>query len=438
MTPRPPLSFWAMWNMSFGFFGLQFGWSLQGANMTAIYEYLGATPDRIPLLWVASSLTGLLVQPLIGHFSDHAWGRFGRRRPFLLGGAVCSAVALVLMPNATSIWMAAALLWVLDAGLNTSMHPFRAFVADKLPESQHARGFAMQSLFIGLGATVATALPWMMTNWFGVAASAEKAIPASVRYSFYIGAAAFLGAVIWTVSTTREYPPDDLDEFFKAKEQRAGWLRAIARAIAEMPRVMWQIGLVQACTWLGLFCFFLYFPTAVARGVFGAPDETSPLFREGLEWAGLCFSVFSVVTAAFSIGLLALSQSLSRQTIHTVCLLIGAAGLMAMPMIDSKWPLLLTMAAFGVAWASILSMPYAMLAGALPPRKAGLYMGLFNLFIVVPQLTGSLGFGWVMKHLLGNDRVSAVVLGGVLLLGAAVATQFVREKTQVRPDAKKA
>ncbi|MEQ1859480.1 MAG: MFS transporter [Chthoniobacteraceae bacterium] len=422
---KQPLSFWALWNMSFGFCGLQFGWSLQGANMTAIYEYLGATPERIPLLWLASSLSGLLVQPLIGHFSDHTRSRFGRRRPFMLGGAILSAVALVLMPNSTSIWMAAALLWLLDAAINTSMHPFRAFVAETLPASQHARGFAMQSLFIGLGATVATALPWIMTNWFHVAASAEKTIPASVRYAFYIGAAAFVGAVVWTVSTTRELPPDE------AAPPRTGWLRALVRAVAEMPRVMWQIGLVQACSWLGLFCFFLYFPTAVARDVFGAADEKSPLFREGLEWAGLCFSLFSVVTAAFSFILLAVSQRVSRRTIHTACLLIGAAGLAAMPAIHSKWPLLISMAAFGIAWASILSMPYAMLAGALPPHQTGIYMGLFNLFIVVPQLTGSLGFGWVMQHLLGNSRVSAVVVGGALLAAGAIATQFVREEKAV-------
>lgn len=423
---KQPLSFWALWNMSFGFCGLQFGWSLQGANMTAIYEFLGATPDRIPLLWLASSLSGLLVQPLIGHFSDHTHSRFGRRRPFMLGGAVCSAAALVLMPNSTSILMAAALLWLLDAAINTSMHPFRAFVAETLPESQHARGFAMQSLFIGLGATVATALPWIMTNWFHVAATAENVIPSSVRYSFYIGAAAFLGAVVWTVAATRELPVAQADA-----PQRTGWLRAIVRAIAEMPRAMWRIGFVQVCTWLGLFCFFLYFPTAVARDVFGAADEKSPLFREGIEWAGLCFSLYSVVTAVFSFVLLAVSQRVRRKTIHTFCLLCGAAGLIAMPAIDSKWPLLLSMTAFGIAWASILSMPYAMLAGALPPQKAGTYMGIFNLFIVVPQLTGSLCFGWVMNHWLDNSRVSAVVVGGALLGVAAVVTQFLREESNV-------
>jgi len=409
--------------MSFGFLGLQFGWSLQGANMTAIYEYLGATPASIPLLWLASSLSGVMVQPLVGHFSDHLRSRFGRRRPFMLGGTVLSVIALVFMPNSTSIWMAAALLWILDASMNIAMHPFRALVAETVPEHQQARGFAMQSLFIGLGAGVATALPWMLTNWFHVANTTTQAIPTSVRFSFYIGAAAFLGAVLWTVFTTRELPPEEADV-----SRHSGWWRELPRAIAEMPGVMWRVGLVQVFTWLGIFCFSLYFTPVVAREIFGAPDTSSPLYREGLEWANLCSSLYALVAAVFSFVLPAVARRVARKTIHSICLSFGAIGLLSMPVIDSKWPLLAVMAAFGIAWASILSMPYAMLAGVLPERKAGTYMGLFNLFIVLPLLSGSLGFGWVMEHLLDNSRVGALAVGGGLMLTAAVATLFLRER----------
>ena len=429
---KPPLNFWQIWNMSFGFFGLQFGWALQSANMSAIYEYLGATPDHIPLLWLAGSVTGLVVQPIVGHLSDHTWGPLGRRRPYLLLGALLSTVTLVLLPNSSTLWMAAGLLWLLDASINIAMHPFRALVADQLPEEQHTRGFTMQSLLIGLGAMIASALPWVLSNGFHLGAQAEPghAIPVTVRYSFYLGAAAFFGAVLWTALTTRETPPEDLANFHQTKAEHGGVLRGfreILRVLAEMPRTMRQLALVQVFTWLGLFFLFLYFPVAVARDIFDAPDETSPLYRAGIEWAGLCFAVDSVVTCAASFALVALAHRFRRKTIHTVCLLCGAAGLLSVAVIHSKGPLLLSMAAFGVAWASILSMPYAMLAGVLPAGRTGIYMGVFNLFIVLPQIAASLGFGWVMNHLLGNNRTAAVVVGGLFLLVAAVLTQFIHE-----------
>jgi maltose/moltooligosaccharide transporter len=283
MTHKPPLSFWQIWNMSFGFLGIQFGWGLQMANMSAIYEYLGAKPDQIPMLWLAAPLTGLIVQPIIGHMSDRTWGRLGRRRPYFLAGALLSSVALVLMPNSSTLWMAAGLLWILDASINVSMEPFRAFVADLLPEDQRTGGFAMQSIFIGLGAVVASALPWLMTNAFGVVSSTgAHAIPLNVRLSFYIGAVAFLGAVLWTVARTKEYPPEDLEAFRRAKAERAGVAAGAAEilsALKAMPPTMRQLALVQMCTWFGLFCMWLYFPVAVARNVFGAPDETSALYR---------------------------------------------------------------------------------------------------------------------------------------------------------------
>jgi len=422
---KPRLSFWQIWNMSFGFLGIQFGWGLQMANMSAIYEYLGARADQIPILWLAAPLTGLIVQPIIGHMSDRTWNRLGRRRPYFLTGALLASGALVLMPKSPTLWMAAGLLWIMDASINVSMEPFRAFVADLLPEEQRTRGFAMQSLFIGLGAVVASALPWMMTNLFHVqnAPATGHAIPLTVRFSFYVGAIAFLSAVIWTIVSTKEYPPDDLEAFAKMKQQKSGLFdnaREIFRSIGNMPATMKQLAWVQLFTWLGLFCMWLYFPVAVAHNVFGAVDETSPVYTRGVEWAGICFGLYSAVCFVFSFVLPALAGALGRKLTHSLCLLCGAAGLLSVAVIHNPYLLLLSMAGVGVAWASVLAMPYTILAGSLPAEKTGVYMGIFNFFITIPEIIASLFFGWVMLHLLHNNRLAAVLAGGVFLILAAL------------------
>ncbi len=418
--------------MSFGFLGIQFGWGLQMANMSAIYEYLGARPDQIPILWLAAPLTGLIVQPLIGHASDRTWGRLGRRRPYFLAGAILSSCALILMPRSSALWMAAGLLWILDASINVSMEPFRAFVADLLPEEQRTPGFAMQSLFIGLGAVGASVLPWLMTNAFHVSSqpAAAHTIPLTVRLSFYIGAAVFFGAVLWTIVTTREYPPDDLAAFRAGKAGQGGlWQngRQITQSIAAMPRTMRQLAWVQLCSWLGLFCMWLYFPVAVAHNVFGAPDQASPLYSAGVEWGGICFAVYSAVCFGFSFLLAPLARLLNRKLAHSLCLLCGGLGLLSVFLIHDKYLLLLSMTGVGIAWASILAIPYSILAGALPAEKMGVYMGIFNFFIVIPEIVASLGFGWVMAHVLHNDRLAAVVAGGIFLLAAALLMQRVED-----------
>ena len=433
---KPPLSFWQIWNMSFGFLGIQFGWGLQMANMSAIYEYLGAKPDQIPMLWLAAPLTGLLIQPIIGNMSDRTWGRLGRRRPYFLVGAILSSIALILMPNSPTLWMAAGLLWILDASINISMEPFRAFVADMLPEEQRTRGFAMQSLFIGLGAVIASALPYLLTNVFHLVQDAadKSSIPVTVRYSFYIGAFAFIAAVLWTIFKTKEYPPDDLETFKRLKKEKKGLLKSakeIFESIKEMPQTMRQLAWVQIFSWLGLFCMWLYFPVAVARNVFGAPDELSPLYKEGIEWAGLCFAMYSIVTFAVSFVLPKLAQLTSRKITHGICLALGALGLLSVAIIHNKFLLLFSMTGIGIAWASILSMPYAILAGHLPEGKIGVYMGIFNFFIVLPEIAASLGFGWIMLHLLDNNRLAAVIMGGAFLLIAAFLVQRVNDETAV-------
>jgi maltose/moltooligosaccharide transporter len=403
--------------------------------MSAIYEYLGARADQIPILWLAAPLTGLIVQPIIGHASDRTWGRLGRRRPYFLVGAVLSSAALILMPNSSALWMAAGLLWILDASINISMEPFRAFVADLLPQSQRTRGFAMQSLFIGLGAVVASALPWLMTNVFGVngGATARQAVPATVRFSFYIGSAAFLGAVLWTIVSTPEYPPEDLAAFRRMQSEQSGLRKnasEIMEAIAGMPRTMRQLAWVQICTWLGLFCMWLYFPVAVARNVFGAPDQNSQIYTAGVEWAGICFAAYSAVCFGFSFLLPALARALNRKRAHSLCLLGGAVGLLSVGIIHNKFLLLLSMTGVGIAWASILALPYAILAGALPSHRTGVYMGIFNFFIVIPEIVASLGFGWVMRHLLNNNRLAAVVAGGIFLIVAAALMQRVTDPAE--------
>lgn len=437
---KPRLSFWQIWNMSFGFLGIQFGWGLQMANMSPIYKYLGASDEQIPLLWLAAPLTGFIVQPIIGAMSDRTWGPLGRRRPYFLVGAILSSLALVAMPNCSALWMAAGLLWILDASINVSMEPFRAFVADKLPEEQHGTGFAMQSFFIGVGAVVAGMLPYILRSWFGVSndTSADNAIPPNVKISFYVGAAAFFCAVLWTILSSKEYPPEDLEEFRRKKTESGGFarlVREILDALCNMPGTMRRLALVQFFTWLGLFCMWLHFSNAVPV-VFGSSDPTSDLFKRGAEWAGVCYATKDAVTFIAAFALMAAARKLDRRRIHGVCLALGGIGLLAVGFIrgeEQKNLLLLALALGGIAWASILSMPYAILAGSLPPERMGVYMGIFNFFIVLPEILAALTFGPLVKHLLGGNLVHAVMAGGVCMLIAALLAQWVKPSAATKP-----
>lgn len=428
MKNKPALSFWQIWNMSFGFLGIQFGWGLQMANMSAIYSYLGAHPGQIALLWLAAPVTGVIIQPLIGQASDRTWTRIGRRRPFILGGAILASLALIFMPNSPSIWIAAGLLWVLDGTINASMQPFRALVADNLPEEQNSQGFAIQSLFIGLGGTIASALPWMMTNWFGlVAEGAGKGhIPNSVKLSFYIGAAAFLGAVLWTVFTTKEIPPDET-ELASMKARKFDWslgLIDIFDLLGHLPRRMWELGLVQFFTWIGMFCMWVYFSPSIATNIFHASEGTVEMEASG-AWAGFCFAMYNAVCFAFSFVLMKATKYTGPKLMHVLCLATGAAGLLSIPFMHDKYGLLISMTFIGIAWSSILSMPYAMLTPSLPKDKVGVMMGMFNLFIVIPQVVASGLLGKVIELFFSNKPMSAMVIGGVCFAIAAICTIFV-------------
>lgn len=431
---KPRLSLVEIINMSVGFFGIQFGWDLQRANMGRIYENLGANPDQVPLLFLAAPLTGLIVQPIIGYLSDHTWHpKWGRRRPYFMIGAILSSIALVFMPHSSALWMAAGLLWVLDVFGNVAMEPFRAFVTDKLPDSQVNRGFIMQSLMIGLGGSIASALPWIMNNIFHVAnTSGAGTIPPNVRWSFYTGAFFFISAVLYTVFTTKEYPPSDPDFKKKGKENSKGFgagFGEMVTALKNMPARMRAVSLVQFFTWPGLFLMWFFYTTAVGVNIFGGkPDSSDPVFAKGADFGGLTLSFYSVVTLAFSFVLPFIADKLGRKLTHTICLLCGALGLISVSWIHDKNMLFGSMVGVGIAWASILSMPYAMLSGCLPKDKVGIYMGIFNFFIVLPEIIASLGFGWLMKNVLGNDRMLALELGGgMMILAAAICFFMIKE-----------
>ncbi|MEM6839630.1 MAG: MFS transporter [Cyanobacteria bacterium P01_C01_bin.120] len=417
--------------MNFGFFGIQFGWGLQMANTSAIFEQLGADADQIPILWLAAPLTGLIVQPIIGNLSDNTWGALGRRRPYFLIGAILGSLALIWMPNAGSLWMAVGLLWLLDTAANISMEPFRAFVSDLLPAKQRTKGFAMQSLFIGLGSVLAAALPWLLTNVFNLSeVGSGNGIPQVVKLSFYIGAACFLGTVLWTVLTTEERPPRDMAAFREQQERRLGVIatvREVYVAFRQMPATMRQLAWVQGFSWLGMYCVFLYFPPAIAHNLFGATDESSALYSQGIEWAGLCIAAYNAVCFGASFLLPRLALATNRAIAHALCLACGGLGLISLWFVPSPRWVLLPMLGLGIAWSSILSLPYAMLVGALPAKKGGIYMGIFNMFIVLPEIFVSLGLGWIMHNLLDNNRLLAVVLGGGALLLAIPFTLRVKE-----------
>lgn len=432
MKNRPTLSFWQIWNMSFGFLGIQFGWGLQMGNMSAIYEYLGASPDQIPLLWLAAPLSGFIVQPIVGYLSDRTWNRYGRRKPYFLIGAILASLALIAMPHSSAIWMAAGLLWILDASINISMEPFRAFVADMLPEKQLTQGFTMQSFFIGIGAVLAALLPWLFVSALGFDDTTSQGVPAYLKIAFAIGAVFLLGAVLWTIRTTKEYPPEDMEAFQKMKEEGKGVLSGFQEIFANIfnaPPMMYRLAVVQFFSWTGLFLMWFYFTTMVSNDILKAPDPSSPLYAEGVVWGNICFGFYSLVTFLVALYLPRLATRVGKKRTHAICLVCGGIGLLAIYFMTNKYQLLLSMTGVGIAWASILSMPYALLTPSLPQGKFGVFMGIFNFFIVIPEILAALGFGWVMNHILHNNRVSAIMLAGVMLLLAAVAVMLlVHEK----------
>ena len=431
-TLKPRLTFWQLWNMSFGFFGIQFGFALQNANTSRIFSTLGATPDDLPLYWLAAPVTGLLVQPIIGYLSDNTWHPFwGRRRPFFFMGAVLASIALFLMPNSVVLWMAVAVLWLMDASINISMEPFRAFVGDKLHTEQQTAGFAMQTFFIGCGAVIASLLPTMFSEWFNVSNSAaDGMIPDTVRYSFYIGGVIFLASVMWTVFTTNEFPPENIEAFRAERKSSGGILKGFKEIIggfANLPKTMIQLASVQFFTWVALFSMWIYTTSAIADNVFDTTDAQSAAFQEAGNWTGTMFAVYNGVSALAAFLLPVFARATSRKTVHMVCLLLGGISLTSIFLITDKEWLMLPMIGVGIAWASVLTMPYAILAGSLPPEKMGYYMGVFNFFIVIPQIVGGLLLSFLTKNYFEGHTVKTLMLGGICMIIAGVLTLFVKD-----------
>jgi maltose/moltooligosaccharide transporter len=484
MTPKPRLSFWQIWNMCFGFLGIQFGFALQNANVSRIFQTLGANVDDIPMLWIAAPLTGLLVQPVIGYLSDRTWTGLGRRRPYFLAGAVLASLALFAFPNVPALWVAAGMLWILDASINVAMEPFRAFVGDQLAPPQRPAGYAMQSFFIGVGSVVASLLPWMLEK-AGVANTApEGHIPDTVRYAFYAGGVVLLGAIAWTVFSTREYPPDALADWDEAPTpgRRGGnvrllrivaiaatllgagiafavWSNGLDKALyvlaglfagfglafllrtflsadnaftrivddmRDMPGTMARLAVVQFFSWFALFAMWIYTTAAVTEVHFGSTDTASAAYNAGANWVGVLFAAYNGFAAIAAIVIPWMVRRIGLRGSHLVNSVLGGLGLLSIAWIrDPHW-LLLSMVGVGFAWASILSLPYALLSDSLPARKMGVYMGIFNFFIVIPQLVAASLLGFLLKAFLGGHPVDALAIGGASMIAAGFCVLLVR------------
>ncbi len=430
---KSKLSFKQIVNMSFGFFGIQFGFALQNANVSRIFQTLGAEIDKIGFLWIAAPITGLLVQPVIGYLSDRTWHpRWGRRRPFFFIGALLSSIALFLMPQSSVLWMAATLLWVLDASINISMEPFRAFVGDKLPSSQRTAGFATQTFFIGLGAVIASLLPYIFTNFFNISnTAAPGVISDSVKYSFYIGAVVFLLSVLWTVFTTKEFPPENIETWAQEKLKTKGLLnglKEISTGIFKMPSTMMQLAVVQFFTWIAFFAMWIYTTSGIAANTFGTTDRDSKTFQDAGDWVGVMFMVYNGISAIAAFLLPMLAKRIGRKYTHMTCLVIGGIGLISMLFIKNQNLLLLPMVGVGLAWSSTLTMPYAILSGALPANKMGFYMGVFNFFIVIPQILAAAILGFFVKNLFNEESIYALVIGGVSMIIGGLMNFIVSDK----------
>ena len=441
---RKQMSFWDVWNMSFGFLGIQFGFALQNANASRILQTFGADMEHLSWFWLAAPLTGMIIQPIVGHYSDRTWTRLGRRRPYFLVGAVLTAIALVLMPNsamftsiAPSMFVGAGMLMIMDASINITMEPFRALVADLLPSEQRTLGFSMQTALIGIGAFLGSWFPYVLAEWFGISkVAAEGQVPDNVIFSFYAGAIVLLATIIWTVVKTKEYPDevmasDIADDVDVEPEEKQSFFTSIAEDIREMPKTMKQLGLVQFFSWFALFSMWVFTTPAVAVHVYGADinDTSSQLYQDAGNWVGIIFGFYNVVSAIYAFFFLPkLAGYFGRKNIHAFSLAMGGLSFISMFFIKTPVLLLFPMVGIGIAWGSILAMPYAILAGSLPVKKMGVYMGLFNFFITLPQIVNGVFGGPMVKRLFDSQAIYALVLAGILMLVAAMVVRFVDDK----------
>ncbi|MCB0737340.1 MAG: MFS transporter [Bacteroidetes bacterium] len=456
MTAKPKLSFWQIWNMSFGFLGIQFGFALQGGFMSRIFQTLGAEEQDIPMLWIAAPLTGFLVQPIIGYLSDRTWSvRFGRRRPYFLVGAILSSITLFFVPHSPMLWVAAGCLWVLDASINISMEPFRALVADKLPDSQRSYGFVMQTLIIGVGTWVASFLPKLVTM-LGVSNEAPSGIvPPSVQIAFAIGGFVFLASILVTVFTTKEDPPEDMEAFLREKEETKGVFNAfkeIGQNIFSMPKTMIKLGVIQFFSWFAFFAMWSMATPALTEHIYKAPavqesnyqieipaqkeayEKANKAYNDAADNVGAYMGIYGLSSMVFALLLTVYTSQrrINRKYVHMASLITGGVGFILMYFIPESWMLGICFALIGIAWGSILSMPYAMLSSAIDPKKMGLYMGIFNMFIVIPQIIAATGgLNAIYKNLLGDQAIFAIVLAGVSLILAGLSNFLIVNKQAI-------
>ncbi len=438
---KPRLKNIDIWNMSFGFLGIQAGFALQNSNASGILQRYGADVHELPNFWLVAPIVGMIVQPIIGHYSDHTWGRWGRRKPYFVAGAIAACFGMMLMPNAgllsaalPAVLMGAGMLMLMDASFNVAMEPFRALVADKLPAEQRTAGFSVQTALIGVGAVLASWLPWILANWFGVTDTAGQGlVPDNIKWAFYIGAAIFLAAILWTVFTTSEYPPAEQARYSGAPEastQKNEGLGSIFKDMAAMPATMRQLGMVQFFSWFGLFSMWVFMSPAVATHIYGCAqgDTTSQQFSDAGSWVGIIFGVYNGISAVFALLLPTIAGRYGRKNTHAFALLCGGLGLISVYFAPSPNWLIASMVGVGIAWASILAMPYAMLAGALPAHKMGVYMGIFNFFITIPQIVSGIINRPIVHYVYGGQAIYAIVVAGIFFLLAALSTRFIQDK----------
>lgn len=446
MLKKPRLSFSQIWNMSFGFLGIQMGFALQNANASRILQIFGADVEELSWFWIVAPVTGMIVQPIIGHFSDKTWTKLGRRRPYFLGGAILASLGLILMPQAElfiaflpALWVGAGFLMIMDASFNVAMEPFRALVADKLPAEQTTLGFSVQTVLIGLGAVIGSWLPWAITNWFGVPNTAEPGqVPPSLIYSFIGGAVVLITTILITVSTTKEYSPEETAAFDKLQEeideekiQLKGFAQ-IAKDISNMPATMKQLGIVQFFSWFALFGMWVFSTPAIAHHIWDLPldDNSSQGYQDAGDWVGIIFGVYNLVSALYAFALPSIAKKLGRKKTHSFSLVVGGIGLISMYFAPNQYWLIASMVGVGIAWSSILAMPYAILAGSIPLKKMGIYMGLFNFFIVLPQIINAIIGGPIVKYFYGGNAMYAIVMSGVFMILAAFTLRFVKDKAE--------
>ncbi|WP_245129109.1 MFS transporter [Mucilaginibacter straminoryzae] len=442
---KPRLSFWQIWNMSFGFLGIQFGFALQNGNASRILQKFGADVEHLSWFWLAAPLTGMIVQPIIGHYSDRTWNRLGRRRPYFLTGAILSALALFLMPNsgaiaaiAPPIMVGAGMLMIMDASFNVAMEPFRALVADNLPDSQRSTGFSVQTFLIGIGAVIGSWLPYAFANWFHFGATAPAGqVEANVKYSFYVGGTILLLTILWTIFTTKEYAPEEYAKFHEGEDdghhKHQSGLTEIITDLRRMPKTMKQLGLVQFFSWFALFTMWVFTTPAIADHIYHVPlnDTSSARYSEAGNWVSGLFGIYNGVSALYALLLPAIARTTSRKMAHAFSLTMGGISLISIFFIQDPAWLVAPMVGIGLAWGSILAMPYAILSSSIPAKKMGVYMGIFNFFITLPQIINGIIGGPIVKHVYGGHAIYALIIAGIFMLCAALSVLFVQDNKDI-------